>query len=209
MEKEYKIIFIGGVPGVGKTSIAGVVAKKLGINIMLSGDYLREFVRPIASGNGTEKILSVSVYEAWKEFGNKDNGTIIKGYLSQCDYLSAGTEAVLKRAVKNGESLILESLYLNQGLVDIIKNNEICAAYLYINDLQTHAKRLNERQFYTHFKSPGERLSAQLDVYKVIMDYSVRLAKDNGLRVFDNADFKKTEKAVVDFVGNFYGTGQK
>jgi mevalonate-3-phosphate-5-kinase len=200
-----KIIFIGGVPGVGKTSISGMIARRFDIDIMLSTDYLREFVRPLVKDENARDILSVSVYEAWKKFGEKSDENIIKGYLKQSDYICNGISAVIDRAVKNGENLIVESLYFNEPLAETIKQKGVCAAYIHISDFQTHTNRLNERQIYTHFNSPGQRLSAQLDVYGTIMRYSADLAKKNGIETFDNLDFQETAKKVIGLVGRFYG----
>ena len=198
-----KIVFLGGVPGVGKTSIAGAIAKKFDIDIMLSGDYLREFMRPITNAD-SGKLLDVSVYETWKRFGAKTGENIIKGFEKQSESICSGISATIERAAKNGENLIIESLYLNQALIDTLKKHGACAAYLYISDFDTHAKRLNEREQYTHFSSPGGRLVTQLDVYKEIMNYSVNLSKNNNIKVFDNLDFKKTEEDVLKMVGAFY-----
>ena len=112
---------------------------------------------------------------------------------------------MIDRAVKNGENLIIESLYFNEQLAEEIKQKGACAAYIYISDFATHTKRLNERQVYTHFNSPGQRLSAQLDVYGTIMSYSADLAKKNGIETFDNLDFQETAKKVIGLVGRFYG----
>ena len=200
-----RIVFLGGVPGVGKTSIAGLIARKFGIDIVLSGDYMREFVRPLApSGYDKGEILSNSVYDSWKNFGEKNEANIIRGFESQSSLMCKGLSAAMTRAAKNGENLILESLYINQGLIDTIKELGVSAAYLYISDFSTHTTRLNERGQYTHFNSPGSRLVAQLDVYRVIMNYSAELAKRNSVPVFDNMNFESTVKAVFDLVGNLH-----
>lgn len=203
-----KIIFIGGVPGVGKTSISGMVARRFGIDIMLSTDYLREFVRPLVKDENARDILSVSVYEAWRKFGEKNDKNIINGYLKQSDYICSGISAAISRASKNGENLIIESLYFNEELAETIKREGVCAAYIHISDFQTHVNRLNERQMYTHFNSPGQRLSAQLDVYGTIMKYSKQLAREKDIETFDNLNFQETAKSIIDFVGRFYGDGK-
>ena len=76
MPEKTKIILIGGVPGVGKTSLSGSIAASNGINIVLSGDYLREFLR--AYKNESAEILGYSVYDSWKYFGDMTVDNIIK-----------------------------------------------------------------------------------------------------------------------------------
>ena len=61
------VILIGGVPGVGKSSISGYLSRELGFDIVLSGDYLREFLRPFIKSD--QQIASSSVYDSWKFFG--------------------------------------------------------------------------------------------------------------------------------------------
>ncbi len=190
---------MGGVPGVGKTSIAGAVARKLGINIILSGDYLREFIRPLRVENG--KLLGTSVYDSWKRYGDKNRENIIKGFEAQSGVMCMGIAAAVERAEKNGESVIIESLYMNQQIADVLRDNSALAAYLYISDPEVHAKRLGEREMFTHFKSAGSRLVAQLDVYRAIMDYSVELSKSNGVKLFDNIDYEITRKNILEFFG--------
>lgn len=184
----------------GKTSIAGAAAKKLGINIMLSGDYLREFIRPLNVESG--KLLETSVYDAWKHYGDRNRENIIRGFEAQSDVMCSGIAAMVKRAERNGESVIIESLYMNQRIADVLRENSALAAYLYISDPEVHAKRLNERELFTHFKSAGSRLVAQLDAYRTIMDYSVGLSKSNGIRLFDNIDYESTRKNMLKFFGD-------
>ncbi|MDE1860571.1 MAG: hypothetical protein KGH72_02520 [Candidatus Micrarchaeota archaeon] len=63
------VIIVGGIPCVGKSSICASLAKSLGIGIVLSGDYLREFIRPIIAEDSRYTVLNTSVYDSWKKFG--------------------------------------------------------------------------------------------------------------------------------------------
>ena len=194
MEK-YRIAFIGGVPGVGKTSIAGSIAKARGIDIVLSGDYLREFLRTVRSDSEHNGVLDFSVYDAWQHFGEKNEANIIKGFEAQSELMCTGIASVMERASRNGESLMVESLYINRQLIEIMKRHAVTAAYLFISDPSLHAKRLEERGEYTHFKSPGSRLVAQLGTYRVIMNHSVGMAQQNGIMTFDNLAFEDTRRS--------------
>lgn len=189
-------VLVGGIPGVGKSSISGYVAKNLGIDLVLSGDYLREFIRPF-SDIERFSVLNSSVYEAWSAFGEKNRENIENGFLAQADVINRGVSAVLRRSLDNGESLILESLYFVPGQLDEDVRERIVPLYLYISDLKLHEKRLNERQEYTHFNSPGKRLSRQLDVYRVMMDYSLKECEKYGIPVFDNVDYLNTRDRIL------------
>ena len=155
-----KVIFIGGTPGVGKTSISGYLAKVLGIDLVLSGDYLREFLR----GSDPERFrsLAVSVYDSWKLNGERSQENLLKGFMEQTRIMNRGFESVIGRSVKNGEPLILETLYYLPGFLETFSQS-VVTFYLYIGDESTHRLHLNERTRFTHPGSPGERLSAHLD----------------------------------------------
>lgn len=196
-DRKAKIILIGGIPGVGKSSISGYIARELGIDLVLSGDYLREFVRPVCPDL---EVLQVSVYEAWRNYGPESRDTVLRGFLEQARVINSGTSAVLRRAVANGESLILETLYFVPSQLDRDVLSGIIPLYIYISDRETNAKRLNERQQYTHFNSPGKRLADQLDRYRIMMSHSLEECEKFGIRTFDNQDYMKTREQILDYV---------
>ncbi|MDS0256863.1 AAA family ATPase [Thermoplasmatales archaeon AK] len=198
MTDKYHVVLIGGIPGVGKSSISGYIARELGIDIVLSGDYLREFLRGSCQEN--TDLLGVSVYDSWQLFGIMNRENIVKGYLEQGKIITRGINAILKRAISNGESVIVETLYFLPSLIgdDILKN--ITPLYLYISDKKINEARLLERTKYTHLKSSGERLARQLDTYRVMMDYSLEECKRFGIKTFDNTDYIKTRESMLRYL---------
>lgn len=193
---KFNIIIIGGIPGVGKTSISGELARNFGFNIMMSGDYIRESIRAFVDN----RILSLSVYDAWKVYGEKTEENILKGFLSQGEFVNRATNRIIERAYNNGEPMIIETLYFIPEQLKL-KNENILPFYIKISDRDEHVKRLNDRQNYTHFNSPGHRLSAQLDTYRYMMDYSVSHSIKSGIRVFDNMNYVETKKQIIEYVG--------
>ncbi len=202
-DRKPAIILVGGIPGVGKSSISGYLARNLGVDIVLSGDYLREFARPLLTEKDSD-IIGVSVYEAWKLFGDENRENITKGFLSQGEILNRGLNAVLSRAIKNGEPLIVESLYFIPSQIepDILK--EITSFYIHISNRDVNSQRLLERGKFTHFNSPGKRLSDQLDRYRVMMDYSLEECRKYGLKVFDNLNYMDTREQILQYVKSLY-----
>ena len=194
IDRKARVIFLGGIPGVGKSSISGYVASHLGIDIVLSGDYLREFVRPIL--NGEADILNVSVYEAWKEFGEFSEENVLKGFLAQGEIMNRGIEAVLRRALNNGESVIVETLYFIPDQIDQDVLNKTTAFYIQISDPEVNSRRLLQRSNYTHFSSSGERLSRELPVYRIMRDYSIDQCRKHAIKVFDNLDYLSTRESI-------------
>ena len=194
-----KIVLIGGIPGVGKTSIAGEIAKALDIDIVLSGDYLREFIRPFGD-YAKFSVMSKSVYNAWTSFGERNRENIVSGFLAQSEVMNAGISAVIRRAAGNGEDIVIEQLHFVPSQLGKDLINQIIPIYLYIHDIDIHRNRLRERVNFTHANSPGERLADQLDTYRFMMDYSLEESRSYGIRIFESSDYGKTLKDVLAFV---------
>ncbi len=190
------IVFIAGIPGVGKTSLASYIAKKNNIDIMLSGDYLREFLRSYLN----DDVMNVSVYEAWRFFGPMNNENIIKGYLYQAELMYRGYNKIISRALKNGESMVIESLYFDPGMFDFDIIKKIKIFYIYISDINIHRQRLLSRTMYTHKNDPGERLAEQLPVYKIMEDYSIKKCNEYNINAINNINFDETMKLLGDIV---------
>ena len=204
-----KIVLIGGIPGVGKTSIAGEIAKALDIDIVLSGDYLREFIRPFGD-YAKFSVMSRSVYNAWTSFGERNRENIVSGFLAQSEVMNAGISAIIRRAVGNGEDMVIEQLHFVPSQLGKELINQIIPIYLYIHDIDIHRDRLKERVNFTHANSPGERLADQLDTYRFMMDYSLEESRSYGIRIFESSDYGKTLKDVLAFVeSEVRGTNDK
>ncbi|KPV47323.1 2-phosphoglycerate kinase [Acidiplasma aeolicum] len=191
----FPVILIGGIPGVGKTSMAGYVAREFNINIVLSGDYLREFLRPYAG-----EILSKSVYESWQFFGEKTEDNIIKGYYEQSKIMYSGINAVLARAIRNGEPLILETLYYIPELIDKNIIDDIIKIYIYVSDHNVHEEMLNSREKFTHINSPGYRLVQQLPVYEVMEKYTLNLLKKYDVFTVDSTNYQLARKKIIKYI---------
>ncbi|PYB68502.1 2-phosphoglycerate kinase [Thermoplasma sp. Kam2015] len=189
-----RILFIGGVPGVGKTSISGSIAREFGINIMLSGDYLREFLRPLMK---SEQLIQKSVYDAWQPYGTMSQENIIRGYRDQAGLMMTGIEWMLRRAISNGEDLIVESLYFLPEMIPADVMGGIRMIYLYIEDEETHRKRLVERINYTHRNSPGTRLASHLYEYRTIMRYSIEKSSGYPVYMVDTSNYQAAKEEII------------
>ena len=196
-----KVILIGGIPGVGKTSISGFLAREIGIDLVMSGDYLREFIRPF-SRNMNMEIMEKSVYDAWQMFGSINEENILKGFMEQGKIMNIGTSRILKRALQNGEPLIIETLYFLPSQMETELLKKITSFYIQISDRKVNSERLLEREMFTHFNSPGERLAGKLDEYRIMMERSMKECREYGIKTFDNLDYLKTRNLILEYVMN-------
>ncbi len=195
-------IVVGGVPSVGKTSICGYLARKFDIDMVLSGDYLREFLRGAVEDDKRYEILKTSVYDAWKRFGLRTKENIVKGYVEQGKVMSVGLNAVIERAIKNDEKLIMETLYFLPENFPSLRDESVIPVYIHVSSPERYREMILERERFTHPGQPGDRLAAQMDAYQAIAEYTLELCRKGGVKTFDNLDYLKTREEITQFVAS-------
>lgn len=196
----HKVIVVGGIPAVGKTSICGHLARKFNIDLMLSTDYLREFLRGVVSGDKNYSLLNVSVYDAWKKFGERNKENILKGYHEQGQIISNGINSLIERANKNQEGLIIETLYFIPQQLPALKNPGVLPLYIQVSNPDTYKKMILERDKFTHPGQSGERLLPHLDAYRYMAKDAIAACKKNRIKVFNNLNYMKTREEITRFV---------
>jgi 2-phosphoglycerate kinase len=123
------ILLIGGAVGSGKSSIATEVAHRLEIVRTQSTDMLREVMRTMIPKK-LLPILHCSSFDAWKtlpvqEKEQRDRDMLLaEGYRGQVDLLAVSCEAVMRRAVKESVSLILEGVHCHPNLLHCLPRGQ-------------------------------------------------------------------------------------
>ena len=152
------VVLIGGATGTGKSALATEIAQRLGIIRTQSSDLLREVMRMMVPER-LAPVLHRSSYDAWQALPGWENtgavgeAQLIAGYRAQAELLAIPCEAVIKRSLLEGSSLILEGIHVQQNLVDMIpeKSNAIVVPIM--------LAVLNRQRLQDRFKGRGERVS--------------------------------------------------
>jgi 2-phosphoglycerate kinase len=121
------LILIGGAPGSGKSSVASELATRLDIVRTQSSDMLREVMRMMIPKR-LMPVLHTSSFMAWKELPNNEeedsnnnsDKSLIDGYLTQAELVAVSCEAVIQRAIKERNSLILEGVHIQPSFLEKI-----------------------------------------------------------------------------------------
>ena len=119
------VLMIGGASGTGKSAVATEIAHRLDIARTQSTDLLREVMRMMIP----ERLMPVlykSSYDAWQALSPKATGgetVLIDGYRAQADLLSVPCEAVIRRSLGEGASIILEGVHIRNALVQTVPSD--------------------------------------------------------------------------------------
>ena len=113
-------LLLGGTSGVGKSSLAVEVARRLGIGRVLSTDSIRDVMRMMLSDE-LVPTLHVSSFEAHRRLANpmqEGADPVIEGFLEQSRTVAVGVRAVIERAIAEGTSTVLDGVSLVPGFFD-------------------------------------------------------------------------------------------
>lgn len=115
------ILLLGGTSGVGKSSLALEVARRLSIARVLSTDSIRDVMRVMVS-NDLVPTLHVSSFEAHSRLVSEVReglDPVIEGFLEQSRTVAVGVRAVIERAITEGTNTALDGVSLVPGLFDV------------------------------------------------------------------------------------------
>lgn len=205
MKKEKPIIIlIGGGTGVGTSTLAMRVAWLLEMDTIISTDSVREVIRQFLN-NDILPILHVSSYEAGKivKEVKSSHDRIIYGFISQSKEVLNGINAVVKRAIKESASMVIEGIHVVPGEMDFLQQYNKKA---HIIQIMMDVKQKNKHKlhfFSRHVQSVNRNKEKYLKNFKeirLIRDYLIKQAEKNKITVIQNYNLKTAEKDILNEV---------
>jgi 2-phosphoglycerate kinase len=194
-------VLIGGSSGVGKTSIAVEVARRLEIPRVIGTDSIRQIMRLMFSSDLMPEI-HCSTFDAWHALGLAETPTadsVIAGFREQAQKIAVGVQALLDRAVQENSSLLIEGVNLLPGLIDLERyaGHAHCVFVVvamldpegWRSRFKSRAARARERQ--------SDRYLHHLAEIREIQDHVLREADHASLPIIDNVQFDQAVAAAV------------
>jgi 2-phosphoglycerate kinase len=143
------IVMLGGAPGVGKSTLATLLAGRVGISRVIATDAIRNVIRAFFS-HEFMPVVHYSSFEAGAtvdpdEVGDSDPDLV--GYLRQVAAVRTGVVAIAERAIQEGTPMILEGVHLVPGTLGG-EAREGCAlveAVVAIEDEEAHRSHFSLR----------------------------------------------------------------
>ncbi len=199
-KREPLIVLIGGASGVGTSTVALEVAKRLGVTNVIGTDIVREILRKVISKDLIPALHSSS-YNAWNHIRGGNN-SVIDGFIKQVEHVSVGIDAVLKRALNEGINLIVEGAHIVPTFVpeEYLRSPNVHIFVLSVADVNVHRNRFFLRAANTILRRPPERYIENFEAIREIQDYLLKCAKKYNIPVIDNVELKSTLTYILEAI---------
>ena len=202
--KKPSIILIGGATGVGKSTIATLIASRLNITRVASTDAIREVMRASVS----EKLirpLRGSSYNAYQGLTLPPSGVepVILGFREQVLAVNVGIEAIIKRSVEEKSDIVIEGAHVVPGYLNIDEYSRgaiIQQIVISVPDSDIHKGHFTKRTLETQGSRPMKRYIEHLDKIIMIQEYIEELAKKHNTKIIQNYNLDDTVNEVLELI---------
>jgi 2-phosphoglycerate kinase len=195
------LVLIGGVTGVGKSTVATQLAGRLGITRVVATDQLRQVVRAFFSHDFMPAVhhSSFDVAKALSGIPDDESGTVA-GFLRQAHDLAPGIDALVQRSVSEGTPLVLEGVHLLPDIPDPQLRRQTIAVHvlLAVRDERAHRAHFHMRGAQT--PRGAERYLEAFDRIRILQEYLIEHASREGIPIIDGEGTEPVLTSVMDAV---------
>ncbi len=201
------IVLIGGATGVGKSTIATMLASRLGIVRIVSTDAVREVMRAFFSQE-LMPAIHASSFDAAASLRQPLPASIdpvVAGFREQTLAVSVGIKALVERAVTEGTHMIIEGAHMVPGFVDTTPYEDrafIVPLMISVDEAALHRSHFYIRELDTQGTRPFERYLANFESIRKIQYYIIDLAHAYGVKTVDSVNLDATIIGVIDHIIN-------
>ena len=204
-EEKYKpiIVLLAGVPGIGKSTLAVDLSKRLEITNIIGTDMVREILRQTISSALIPELHSSS-YEAYKYLKPTLNPILrqsIVGYEEQCRHVIVGVEAAIQSALYSRENTIIEGVHLAPNILksSILEESHVIMILFYLENEEEHLRRIQSRG--SKIKQRGaDRYLQSFQEIRSIQTYLVEEANKHEIPIIETSESAKAIEKMIDIV---------
>jgi 2-phosphoglycerate kinase len=167
------VVLLGGTTGVGKSTLATMLAGRLGITRVIATDVIRQVLRAFFT---LEAMPSV-------HFSAFDAGGI-EGYTDQAEHVATGVAAIVERAAGEQKPVVVEGVHVLPGRLprDLRERCVLAEALLVVADEDRHKGHFSHRPG----TRPAERYLSSFEEIRALQAHLAALADEAGVAVIDN-----------------------
>src|SRR3954451_10805516 len=181
------VVLIGGTTGGGKSTLATMLAARLGITRVIATDVIRQVLRAFF----THEAMP-SVHHSAFDVGG------VEGYLTQAQRVGTGVDAIVERAAGEGKPIMVEGVHVLPGGLDagLRERCVVAEALLVVEDPELNRGHFTARPG----TRPAERYLAQFDAIRELQDHLAERARKNGVAVIANNNVDESLTALMALV---------
>jgi len=180
------IVMIGGAAGVGKSTVATLLAHRLGITRVIATDVIRQVLRAFF----TQEAMPVVHHSAFE--------VDLGGFTEQAELVGTGIEAIVERAGAERTPIVVEGVHAVPGAVPQRLRSAYVAvdALIVVEDEDAHRAHFAMRGA----ARPAERYLAHFEEIRALQDHLVARAREEGVAVIDNTGADETLRLLMGLV---------
>jgi 2-phosphoglycerate kinase len=198
------VILLGGATGVGKSTIATMLASRLGINRVIPTDAIREVMRSMLTP-ALFPTLHTSLFEVGRLVRTPLPTSVdpyIIGFREQTAAVTVGIEALVQRAVDEGTDLIVEGAHVVPGFpkLDRFAGKAVAVQLVVtVDEEETHRSHFLRRARESRNRPPERYLENFANIRK-LQRYIKSLALQNGVPTVPSYSLDATLSQIIDLV---------
>jgi 2-phosphoglycerate kinase len=181
------VIVIGGTTGVGKSTLATMLAARLGVNRVIATDVIRQVLRAFF----TVEAMPTVHHSAFEAGG-------IAGYRDQAERVGTGIAAIVERAAAEGKPVVVEGVHVVPGGVHprVRERCVLVEALVVVEDPERHLGHFSLRPG----TRPAQRYIASFDEIRRLQDHLWERARSERVAVIDNENVDSTLARLMELV---------
>jgi 2-phosphoglycerate kinase len=196
------VILIGGAVGVGKSTIATHLAHRLGIvRVVATDGSIREVMRAMLSAE-LMPALHVSSFQSDRAVREptRRSDALVAGFREQTQAVSVGIEAMIKRSVTEGTSIVIEGVHVVPGFFDVAGYADSLVAVPLVLEVDDEDRHLNHFAVRERGPRPAERYERNFENIRKLQRYIKSQALSHGVPIVPNHSFDQAISTVLDLV---------
>jgi 2-phosphoglycerate kinase len=194
------IVMLAGTTGVGKSTLASLLAHRLGITRVIATDVIRQVLRAFFSHEFMPAVhySAFEAGEAVELLAEEDVDPDIAGFAQQAESVGTGVAAIVDRACREGTPMVLEGVHLVPGVLDdeLRRRCVPVEAVLVVEDEELHRGHFSLRGG----ERPADRYLGRFEQIRKLQDFLVERARSEGVAVIDAAGVDQGVARVMDLV---------
>ena len=209
------IVLIGGVPGSGKSTLATELASRLNVVRTQSTDMLREVMRVLIPQR-LSPVLHTSSFQAGQQLHRHDyvdlddDTRLLDGFARQAEMVEVACDAVIRRAISEQVSIIIEGVHIKPTLLRQIPNSGavVVPVMLGVLDRQRLINHLKGRSIHANRRRVEHYLNAMDQLWQ-LQTALLSEADNAGIHIVNNLHRPQTVSELIAIINQAISNGYR